>query len=113
MTQVQRFRQSTIVVVGRLSRDSILSSRPSVPDHVVYREFVHETVVLNLETGTYHGLNPSGGTMLDTLKASATVREAAASLAGLYDRPQGEIEDDLCEFCVSLHERGLVELDHG
>ena len=55
------------VVVGKLSREDILSARPAVPDHVVYREFVNETVVLNLETGTYHGLNPSGGRMLEAL----------------------------------------------
>lgn len=35
----------------------ILDSQARVPRHVVYRDFVNETVVLNLETGTYHGLN--------------------------------------------------------
>jgi Coenzyme PQQ synthesis protein D (PqqD) len=98
------------VAVGRPSREQVLSARPSVPQHVVYREFVNETVVLNLETGTYHGLNPSGGKMLETLGASATVRDAAASLASDYSRPVGEIEEDLYEFCVRLQERGLVDL---
>ncbi len=83
-----------------------------MPDHVVYREFVNETVVLNLETGTYHGLNPSGGKMLETLGAAATVREAAVSLAEYFGRPLREIESDLYEFCVRLHEHGLVELAH-
>ena len=83
-----RSRQSTAVVVaGRPTREHVLSARPSVPDHVVYREFVNETVVLNLETGTYHGLNPSGGKMLETLGAAATVREAAVSLAEYFGRP--------------------------
>jgi hypothetical protein len=31
----------------------ILDSQARVPRHVVYRDFVNETVVLNLETGTY------------------------------------------------------------
>ena len=34
-----------------------LSAR--IPQHVVFRGFATETVVLNLETGKYHGLNPS------------------------------------------------------
>lgn len=107
-------RQSTaVVVVGRLSRDRVLSARPSVPDRVVYREFVNETVVLNLETGSYHGLNPSGGKMLESLKAASTVQEAAAALADYYGRPLPEIEEDLCVFCLGLHERGLVELEDG
>jgi hypothetical protein len=99
-----------MVVGGGLSREDILSARATVPDHVVYREFVNETVVLNLETGTYHGLNPSGGKMLETLGAAATVRDAAAALAAHYQRPLPTIEDDLYEFCLSLHDRGLVEL---
>ena len=52
-----------------------------MPEHVVYREFVQETVILNLETGTYHGLNPTGGKMLQTLSNAPTVKEAAATLA--------------------------------
>ena len=99
-----------IVVAGRLSREHVLLARPSVPDHVVYREFVSETVVLNLETGTYHSLNPTGGTMLETLGASATIQDAAVTLADRYSRPLPEIEDDLYEFCLDLHDRGLVEL---
>ena len=94
----------------RLSREQLLSARPYVPNHVVYREFVHETVVLNLETGMYHGLNPSGGKMLDVLRAETTVGDAASVLAAHYDRPLPEIQEDLYEFCLSLHDRGLVEL---
>jgi hypothetical protein len=106
-----RSRQSTaIVVAGKHSREDVLLARPSVPDHVVYREFVNETVVLNLETGTYHGLNPSGGKMLETLGAAATVREAAVTLAAHYGRPLPEIEKDLYEFCLGLREHGLIEL---
>ncbi len=97
---------------GRLTREHVLAAHAAVPDHVVYREFVSETVVLNLETGTYHGLNPSGAKMLDTVCAAATVREAAAALASHYGRPVPEIEDDLYEFCMGLHERGLVELEN-
>ena len=106
-------RQSTaIVTVGKLSREDILSACPSVPDHVVYREFVNETVVLNLETGTYHGLNTSGGKMLETLRAAATVREAAADLAAHYSTPVPKIEEDLHAFCLHLLDLGLVELSN-
>ena len=48
--------------------------------------------------------------MLETLGAAATVRDAAATLAAHYGRPLPEIEEDLYEFCLSLHDRGLVEL---
>ena len=95
-----------------LSREDVLRARPTVPDHVVYREFVQETVILNLETGTYHGLNPTGGKILETLGVAATVGEAAATLASHYRQPRESIEEDLYKFCLDLHERGLVELAH-
>jgi Coenzyme PQQ synthesis protein D (PqqD) len=88
----------------------VLESRAHVPGHVVYREFVNETVVLNLQTGQYHGLNPSGGRMLDAITKVASVREAAQILAEEYQRPVDEIEGDLVAFCADLVDRGLIEL---
>jgi hypothetical protein len=90
---------------------SLLSARISVPQHVVYRSFPLETVVLNLETGKYHGLNPSAGRMLEALEQAQTVRAAAATLAQSYKQPRSTIEQDLCELCETLHQRGVIEID--
>ncbi len=70
-----------------------------------------ETVVLNLETGRYHGLNPTGGRMLEVVEQAATLRQAAEQLAREYDRPLAEIEQDLCAFCSDLAARDLIVLD--
>ena len=99
--------------VNELSKEEVLAATPSVPDHVVYRAFVNETVVLNLQTGMYHGLNPSGATMLERLGTADTVRAAAAELAEYYRQPLDQIESDLCEFCLSLQELGLLVLSDG
>jgi hypothetical protein len=90
---------------------SLLATKVKVPQHVVYRSFPSETVVLNLQTGRYHGLNATAGQMLDALTRAACVRDAAAELAGAYAQPQDVIERDLCELCTSLLERGLIETD--
>ena len=90
---------------------SLLSARVTVPQHVVYRSFPAETVVLNLQTGTYHGLNPTGGRMLEELERTPTVRAAADALADCYAETRGAIERDLIELCDALHERGLIEID--
>lgn len=82
-----------------------------VPEHVVYRSFAQETVVLNLHTGTYHGLNQTAGRMLEVLEEKSTVDLAARSLAEEFRRPLGEIEADLCRFCEQLAERGLLEIE--
>ena len=81
-----------------------------IPEHVVYRDFASETVILNLETGRYHSVNPTGAVMLETLDSAPTVAEAAERLAQRYERPLDEIESDLCAFCEGLLERNLLEL---
>jgi len=88
----------------------LLSARLRIPEHVVYRDFVSETVVLNLETGRYHGLNPTGGRILDALERSETVAEAAEKLAVEYEQEPEEVEADVLVFCSDLLTRGLIEL---
>jgi hypothetical protein len=87
------------------------TSRVSVPRHVVYRRLPSETIVFNLQTGKYHGLNASAGSMLEALTQSASVHEAASSVATEYSQPQERIERDMRELCDGLLARGLIELD--
>jgi predicted urease superfamily metal-dependent hydrolase len=89
---------------------SLPTSRVRVPSHVVYRSLPSETVVLNLQTGKYHGLNPTAGSMLEALQQASCVRDAAAVVAGEYGQPQTKVEQDMCELCNGLLARGLIEL---
>ncbi len=90
---------------------SLPTSRIKVPQHVVYRSFPSETVVLNLQTGRYHGLNATAGSMLEALERAACVRDAAAAVAGEFGQEQSVVEQDMCELCNVLLARGLIELD--
>jgi hypothetical protein len=92
-----------------LEARTTVDARITIPQHVVFRSFVKETVVLNLDTGRYHGLNPTGGRMLEVLRETPVVGDAAAKLAGEYGVPTEDIERDLLEFCDELASRGLVE----
>jgi hypothetical protein len=97
---------------GNLTTTEVtLASRARIPQTVVYRAFAHETVVLNLDTGLYHGLNPMGGQMLDTLAKAATIGAAADALASEYEAPLEELQRDLCAFCEALAERGLLVIE--
>jgi hypothetical protein len=100
-------------VAEELSDAVLLDRSVRIPDHVVQRAFVAETVVLNLQTGRYHGLNPTAGRMLEALGEHGKVREAAATLAGEYGEPLDRIEADLLELCRNLLERKLIELTDG
>ncbi len=90
---------------------SLPTSRIKVPQHVVYRSFPSETVVLNLQTGRYHGLNATAGSMLEALERASCLRDAAAIVAGEYEQPPAAVEQDMCELCDVLLARGLIELD--
>jgi Coenzyme PQQ synthesis protein D (PqqD) len=94
-------------------QESLLAARVRLPQSVVFRSFPTETVVLNLQTGKYHGLNPTAGRMLQVLEEAPSVREAAASIAGEYDCALETIEEDLCVLCRALLDRGLVVQDRG
>lgn len=91
--------------------DALLSARVRVPDHVVYRSFAAETVVLNLETGLYHGLNLTAGRMLGALDELGSVEIAAETLAGEYERPIGDVQRDLCKLCEALLDRRLLVIE--
>jgi hypothetical protein len=93
-----------------MMNEALLAEKAGTPQHVVYRPFVKETVVLNLQTGKYHGLNPTGGRMLELIERSATVEAAARQLAEEFGAPLEQIQADMCDFCRDLLERGLIEL---
>jgi hypothetical protein len=93
------------------TQGSLLEAKVKVPQSVVFRSFPSETVVLNLQTGKYHGLNPTAGRMLEAMTESASVGEAAAVVAAEYDCPAETIEGDICDLCQTLLDRGLIERD--
>ncbi|HEY3758571.1 MAG TPA: PqqD family protein [Solirubrobacteraceae bacterium] len=89
--------------------NDLLDARVRMPQHVVYRSFVAETVMLNLQTGQYHGLNPTAGKMLDALQTAPTVGAAIPALIEQYGIAQEQIERDLLALVGGLLERGLIE----
>lgn len=92
-------------------RDPFTEVRVVVPRHVVHRSFPAETVVLNLQTGKYHGLNPTAGTMLDALERTGSIEGASAEVAERHERSVEAVEEDIRRLCAALLERGLVELE--
>lgn len=90
-----------------------LSSRVQVAEHVVYRDFAEETVILNLDSGTYHSLNTTAARMLQVLTASDSVGAAVDELTREYDQPEDRLRRDVLDLCRALSDRGLIEQDAG
>jgi Coenzyme PQQ synthesis protein D (PqqD) len=93
-------------------RSEWLQKQVEVPSHVVHRDFGGETVVLNLDSGQYHGLNEVAGVMLQTLIESPTVEAAVERLAVHFNQPRERIQKDVLELCERLAERQLIA-EHG
>ncbi len=92
------------------SSNELLGARVRLPQHVVHRSFVAETVVLNLRTGKYHGLNPTAGRMLEALSEASTAGDTVPELAREYGVESAKVEGDLLVLCQGLLERGLIEI---
>ncbi len=81
-----------------------------LPNHVVFRAFVTETVVLNLTTAEYHRLDHRAGRILEALEGGRTITEAAALLAQDCPGSLAELEGACIDLCAGLARTGLVEL---
>src|SRR3954452_12656299 len=102
---------SSCIYSGFVKEDGgVLSARATLPEHVVYRAFDVETVLLDLGTGRYHGLNPTGGWMLELMVAAGTVGDAIEQLAEEYGQNDGTVRQDMVAFCRAPADRGLIEL---
>jgi hypothetical protein len=101
-------QSADIQTMPQLSDQELLAMRIRLPQHVVHRSFVAETVVLNLRTGKYHGLNPTAGKMLEALDAAPTVADAVPELTNEYGVEREQIERDLLTLTRGLLERELI-----
>jgi hypothetical protein len=89
--------------------DEILTAGVRVPEHVVHRDFPDESVVLNLDSGMYHGLNATAAKVLAELESSSSVAAAIERLAAEFGQPRELVERDVLSLCRSLAERGLIQ----
>lgn len=96
-----------------LAHPDLLDARVSIPNHVVHRAFPAETVILNLETGKYHGLNPVAGRIFEEFERQETVGAVAGVVADEYEQAREDVERDVCALCRDLVGRGLISLDAG
>ena len=87
------------------------NGRITIPEGVVRRQFGDDKVLLNLATGHYHGLNPTGGYMIALLDETGDAEETARRTAQDLNTPIERVRDDLAALCAALTERGLIAVD--
>jgi len=84
------------------------SERALVPSHVLIRFLDQESVLLNLETERYFGLDAVGTRMWQVVTTAATVEAALAQLVEEYDTTPETLRTDLTNLLRHLVENGLI-----
>jgi len=78
---------------------------------VVFRELGGETVLLNLRTGVYYGLNETGAAMWSRLVECRDPARVLGALARDYAVAPDRLERDLKDLIAALTDKGLLEAD--
>jgi hypothetical protein len=88
-----------------------IDDRLTPSDQVVIRELAGESVILDLQSGLYFGLNGVGTRVWNLMaKGGSSLREVHAALRGEFDAPAGVIEQELLRFAGELCQHGLCRV---
>ena len=85
-----------------------LNDKIAVSTDVVAREVGEETMLLNLASGTYFGLDPVGGRFWQLHEEGKSATEARDALLQQYDVAPEELDRDLEKLLADLAAHGLV-----
>ena len=88
-----------------------LDDRVRIPEDVVHREVGGETVLVNLQSGFYYGLDPVGTFIWEQLIRDGGLRGAYDSLLSNYDVEPEEAGRDLLDLAENLLAKGLVQME--
>lgn len=80
-----------------------------VPKTVLSRTVGQETILLNLDTSTYHSLNAVGGKFWALILQGKDFQQAVDTLRSEYDVEPERLEADLHELCDELQSLSLLQ----
>lgn len=88
----------------------LLKDKITVPDGVLVRELAGESVLLNLNSESYFGLDEVGTRMWAALTTTPTVAAACASMLSEYEVEPERLHADVHNFIQKLAELGLLHV---
>lgn len=88
-----------------------MHTRVRVPDDVVFREVAGESMILNLATGIYFGLDQVGTRAWHLLTQQLMVSAACDAMAQEFDAPVETIRADVLKLVDQLVAKKLLAAD--
>lgn len=80
----------------------------AIPPQVMTREMGDETVILDLNSGTYFSLNPVGARFWELAGQGLTLGGICDRILAEYDVERGQLETDLRRLADELCEKSLL-----
>jgi PqqD family protein of HPr-rel-A system len=87
-----------------------LSDTVTIPTQVMARQVGDETVILDLASGTYFGLDAMGTRIWQLIGQGQTLAEICTVLLTEYDVSAEELERDLLRLVQELDAQGLIHI---
>lgn len=85
-----------------------LSEKVRISDDVLARNLSGEMVMLDLQSGTYFGLDSAGCRIWELLNEGKTLAEVCDAMMDEFDVPRDDIERDVVKLADELVARGLI-----
>jgi len=86
-----------------------LDTKLSIPPQVMSRLVGDETVLLDLSSGIYFGLDGVGKRIWETVAEGRNLEETATAITSEFNVDEAQAQVDVIEFAKELVERGLLE----
>jgi hypothetical protein len=86
------------------------SDRVRVPDGVLISRLQEESVILNLDSERYFGLDDVGTRVLSVLTTADSIETAYTSLLDEYDVDGPVLKQDLLALVENLLQQGIIEV---
>lgn len=87
------------------------SNRVAIPDDVLISNVQEESVILNLESERYFGLDSIGTRILTMLTTSESIEAAYEKLLQEYDVDGQVLREDLIALVEDLAAKGLIRVN--
>ncbi len=85
-----------------------LTDKVSIPAQVMARDVGTETVILNLESGIYFGLDPVGARIWQLMGEGKTLAEVCDAMLTEYAVERSDLERDVLDLAGKLAAQGLI-----
>ena len=85
-----------------------LSDKVNVPPEVMARTVGDETVILDLTSGTYFGLDPVGARIWQLLTEGKTLSAVCDAMLEEYEVSRAQLEQDTLKLAQELEAQGLI-----